>query len=69
MNLKKNKNFCSLKQQLTAYNFAKINVEQYFADCIEEIGIDLETRAIGLAYYNYTEKEAELSVLTSQRSV
>lgn len=25
VNLKKNKNFCSLKQQLTAYNFAKIN--------------------------------------------
>ena len=37
------------------YNFAKINVEDYFADCIEEIGIDLETRGIGLAYYNYTE--------------
>lgn len=39
------------------YNFAKINVEEYFADCIEEIGIDLETRGIGLAYYNYTEKD------------
>lgn len=39
------------------YNFAKINVEGYFADCIEEIGIDLETRGIGLAYYNYTESD------------
>ncbi len=39
------------------YNFAKINVENYFADCIEEIGIDLETRGIGLAYYNYTESD------------
>ncbi|MBQ2705233.1 MAG: HAMP domain-containing histidine kinase [Agathobacter sp.] len=39
------------------YNFAKINVEQYFADCIEEIGVDLETRGIGLAYYNYTERD------------
>ena len=39
------------------YNFAKINVEDYFADCIEEIGIDLETRGIGLAYYNYTESD------------
>ena len=39
------------------YNFAKINVEEYFADCIEEIGIDLETRGIGLAYYNYTEND------------
>ena len=39
------------------YNFAKINVEEYFADCIEEIGVDLETKGIGLAYYNYTEKD------------
>ena len=37
------------------YNFAKINVEDYFADCIEEIGVELETRGIGLAYYNYIE--------------
>ena len=37
------------------YNFAKINVEQYFADCVEEIGLDLEHRGIGLAYYNYVE--------------
>ncbi len=39
------------------YNYAKINVEEYFKDCIEEIGIDLETRNIGLAYYNYTERD------------
>lgn len=39
------------------YNFAKINVEDYFADCIEEIGIDLENKGIGLAYYNYTEQD------------
>ena len=37
------------------YNFAKIHVAEYFADCIEEIGIDLESRNIGLAYYNYTD--------------
>lgn len=39
------------------YNFTKINVAKYFADCIEEIGMDLETRGIGLAYYNYTEDD------------
>lgn len=37
------------------YNFAKIHVAEYFADCIEEVGIDLESRNIGLAYYNYTD--------------
>ena len=42
------------------YNFAKINVESYFADCIEEIGIDLETRGIGLAYYNYIDRDVTI---------
>ena len=35
------------------YNFAKINVEEYFGDCVEEIGLDLEAKGIGLSYYNY----------------
>lgn len=35
------------------YNFAKINVAEYFKDCIEEIGLDLEAKGIGLSYYNY----------------
>ena len=35
------------------YNFAKINVAEYFNDCVEEIGIDLESKGIGLSYYNY----------------
>jgi signal transduction histidine kinase len=39
------------------YNFAKINVADYFTDCVEEIGIDLEARGIGLAYYNYIEDD------------
>lgn len=42
------------------YNFAKIHVEDYFADCIEEIGIDLETRGIGLAYYNYVDSDVTI---------
>lgn len=40
------------------YNFARLNVEDYFADCIEEIGLDLEHKGIGLAYYNYVEGDA-----------
>ena len=42
------------------YNFAKLHVESYFADCIEEIGIDLETRGIGLAYYNYVDSDVTI---------
>jgi signal transduction histidine kinase len=39
------------------YNFAKINVEEYFQDCVEEIGLDLEAKGIGLAYYNYVDSD------------
>ena len=38
------------------YNFKKINVSDYFNDCIEEIGLDLETRGIGLTYFNYADE-------------
>ena len=39
------------------YNFTKINVAEYFADCSEEIGLDLESKGIGLAYYNYVQED------------
>lgn len=42
------------------YNFAKINVTEYFNDCVEEIGLDLEAKGIGLAYYNYAEEGVEI---------
>lgn len=37
------------------YNFQKLNVTDYFKDCIEEIGLELEEKGIGLAYYNYAD--------------
>ncbi|MBR5565934.1 MAG: HAMP domain-containing histidine kinase [Roseburia sp.] len=39
------------------YNFAKINVSGYFEDCIEELGLDLEAKNVGLAYFNYTDED------------
>lgn len=39
------------------YNFNKINVAEYFNDCIEEIGMDLETKRIGLTYFNYVDND------------
>lgn len=42
------------------YNFAKINVAEYFNDCVEEIGLDLEAKGIGLAYYNYADSDEEI---------
>lgn len=34
------------------YNFHRINVADYFGDCLEEVGIDLEQRGIELNYSN-----------------
>lgn len=36
------------------YNFHRINVADYFGDCIEEVGLDLEARNIKLNYSNMT---------------
>ena len=37
------------------YTFSKLNVEDYFGDCAEEVGLELETRGIELVYANYVE--------------
>ncbi len=34
------------------YNFAKINVSEYFGDCIDDVGTELEARGIKLGYTN-----------------
>lgn len=39
------------------YAFAKINVADYFGDCIDEVGLDLEARGIELGYYNYVDED------------
>ncbi|MCD7981997.1 MAG: HAMP domain-containing histidine kinase [Clostridiales bacterium] len=39
------------------YNFNKILVSEYFADCVDEIGLDLETKNIGLSYFNYADEQ------------
>ena len=39
------------------YTYSKINVAQYFRDCIEEVGLDMEARGIELGYFNYVDEE------------
>ena len=39
------------------YTFSKLNVEDYFADCADEVGLELETQGIELVYANYVEKD------------
>ena len=39
------------------YNFHRINVADYFGDCVEEVGLDLEAKGIKLDYSNLVEPD------------
>ncbi len=42
------------------YTFSKINVEDYFGDCIDEVGLDLEARGVELGYFNYVDQDVQV---------
>lgn len=37
------------------YTFSKLNVDSYFSDCAEEVGLEMETRGVELVYANYVD--------------
>lgn len=37
------------------YTFSKININDYFEDCVEELGLELEAKNIDLGFFDYTE--------------
>ena len=39
------------------YTFSKINVADYFGDCIDEVGLELEARGVELGYFNYVDED------------
>ncbi len=42
------------------YNFSRLNVAEYFKDCVEELSMDLESKNISLAYFNYAEEDVQI---------
>ena len=38
------------------YVFAKININAYFEDCVEELGLELGAKNIDLGFFDYTEE-------------
>ena len=42
------------------YTFEKINVNDYFSDCVEELSIELEEQNIELAYFNYVDENVQV---------
>ena len=42
------------------YNFHRINVADYFGDCVEEVGLDLESKNIRLNYSNLVSPDTKV---------
>ena len=42
------------------YTFSKINVKDYFEDCVEEMGIELESKGFDFSYKNEVEDDVEV---------
>lgn len=42
------------------YNFHRINVAEYFGDCVEEVGLDLESKNIQLNYENLVSVDTQI---------
>lgn len=46
--------YSSIDNNRIPYNFRKLNVAEYFGDCVEEVGMDMESRGVKLNYSNLT---------------
>ncbi len=52
--------YSSIDNNRIPYNFTRINVGSYFGDCIEEIGMDLDSKDINLNYANLTTPDTQI---------
>nr|WP_035765481.1 HAMP domain-containing sensor histidine kinase [Butyrivibrio sp. NC2002] len=52
--------YSSIDNNRIPYNFTRINVGDYFGDCIEEIGMELENKDIKLNYANLTTPDTQI---------
>ena len=49
--------YSNVENNRIPYNFRRLNVADYFGDCVEEVGMDLENRNISLNYSNLVEPD------------
>ena len=49
--------YSNVENNRIPYNYRRLNVADYFGDCVEEVGIDLENRNIELNYSNLVEPD------------
>ncbi len=49
--------YSNVENNRIPYNYRRLNVADYFGDCVEEVGMDLENRNISLNYSNLVEPD------------
>lgn len=49
--------YAKLDSNSVTYSFAKVNVDAYFQDCVEEISLDLESQGGDFGYFNYADRD------------
>lgn len=52
--------YSSIDNNRIPYNFSRLNVADYFGDCIDEVGTDLENKGIKLDYSNLIPPDTEI---------
>lgn len=52
--------YSSIDADRMPYNFHVINVAEYFGDCVEEVGTEMESRGIRINYSNLTPPDTEV---------
>ncbi len=52
--------YAKIETNKIPYNFAHIDVQEYFSDCVDEIGLDLESRGYQFCYDNAVEPGVEM---------
>lgn len=49
--------YAKLDSNSVNYSFAKVNLDAYFQDCVEEISLDLESQGVDFGYFNYADRD------------
>lgn len=52
--------YSSIDNNRIPYNFHRINVAEFFEDCVEDVGLDLESKDIQLNYSNLVDQETRI---------
>lgn len=52
--------FAQMEQDILTYHFTNLNATDYFADCMEDLALDIETEGMALSYYNNTAPDTQI---------